>query len=47
MNRHLQTLTPLLMLASSALGQLADQATPVEKINLADGFKAELLYSVP
>lgn len=47
MNRHLQTLTPLLMLAGSALGQLADQATPVEKIKMAEGFKAELLYSVP
>jgi len=47
MNRFFQTLTPFISLAAPALAQLADQATPVEKIKLAKGFKAELLYSVP
>jgi putative heme-binding domain-containing protein len=47
MNRLFQTLTPLLALAIPSFAQLADQATPVEKIKLAKGFKAELLYSVP
>lgn len=36
-----------LLIATSAFAQLADHATPVDKIKIAKGFKAELLYSVP
>ncbi len=32
---------------TSALGQLKDQATPVEALKVAKGFKVELLYTVP
>jgi putative heme-binding domain-containing protein len=38
---------PLLFLATSSFAELADQATPVDKIKVAKGFKVELLYSVP
>ncbi len=38
---------PLLLAASSSQAQLATQATPVDKIKVAKGFKVELLYSVP
>jgi putative heme-binding domain-containing protein len=40
-------LIPLLLIASSSFAQLAGQATPVDKIKVAKGFKVELLYSVP
>ncbi|WP_395738792.1 c-type cytochrome [Prosthecobacter sp.] len=40
-------LIPLLLFTTAALAQLADQATPVDKIKVAKGFKVELLYSVP
>ncbi len=36
-----------LFITTSAMAQLADQATPVSAIKMAKGFKAELLYSVP
>lgn len=36
-----------LLLATSSFAQMADQATPVDKIKIAKGFKVELLYSVP
>ncbi len=36
-----------LLIATSAFAQLADHATPVDKIKIAKGFKVELLYSVP
>lgn len=32
---------------TSALGQLKDQATPVDALKVAKGFKVELLYTVP
>lgn len=32
---------------TSAFGQLKDQATPVEALKVAKGFKVELLYTVP
>lgn len=39
---------PLLLAATTAgHAQLATQATPVDKIKIAKGFKVELLYSVP
>lgn len=40
---------PILLLAATTAGsaQLATQATPVDKIKIAKGFKVELLYSVP
>jgi putative heme-binding domain-containing protein len=40
-------LFPLLLIATSAFAQLADQATPADKVKIAKGFKVELLYSVP
>jgi putative heme-binding domain-containing protein len=40
-------LIPLLLIATSSFAQLAGQATPADKIKVAKGFKAELLYSVP
>lgn len=41
-------LLPLLLAyATGALAQIAGQATPVDKIKVAKGFKVELLYSVP
>lgn len=40
-------LIPLLFVATSTFAQLAGQATPVDKIKVAKGFKVELLYSVP
>ena len=40
-------LIPLLLTATSLFAQLAGQATPVDKIKVAKGFKVELLYSVP
>ncbi len=40
-------LIPLLLIATSSFAQLAGQATPVDKIKVAKGFKVELLYSVP
>lgn len=36
-----------LLIATSAFAQLADQATPADKVKIAKGFKVELLYSVP
>lgn len=41
-------LLPLLLAATTAASaQVATQATPVDKIKIAKGFKVELLYSVP
>lgn len=40
-------LIPLLLAATAAFAQLADQATPADKVKIAKGFKVELLYSVP
>ncbi len=40
-------LLPLLLLATASFAQLADQATPADKVKVAKGFKVELLYSVP
>ncbi|WP_395751954.1 c-type cytochrome [Prosthecobacter sp.] len=40
-------LIPLFLFATSSFAQLADHATPVDKIKVAKGFKVELLYSVP
>jgi len=37
----------ILLFSTSAMAQLADQATPVSAIKMAKGFRAELLYSVP
>jgi putative heme-binding domain-containing protein len=40
-------LIPLLFGATASFAQLADQATPADKVKIAKGFKVELLYSVP
>ncbi|MDI1313069.1 c-type cytochrome [Prosthecobacter sp.] len=40
-------LISLLFIATGALAQLADQATPADKVTISKGFKVELLYSVP
>ncbi|MCB1278872.1 c-type cytochrome [Prosthecobacter sp.] len=40
-------LIPFLLAATASFAQLAGQATPVDKIKVAKGFKVELLYSVP
>lgn len=40
-------LLPLLLCATASFAQLADQATPADKVKIAKGFKVELLYSVP
>lgn len=40
-------LIPLLFVTTSTFAQIAGQATPVDKIKVAKGFKVELLYSVP
>jgi putative heme-binding domain-containing protein len=40
-------LIPLLLAATASFAQIAGQATPVDKIKIAKGFKVELLYSVP
>ncbi|MBL9176780.1 MAG: c-type cytochrome [Verrucomicrobiaceae bacterium] len=40
-------LLPLLLATTAGHAQIATQATPVEKIKVAKGFKVELLYSVP
>ncbi|HRH96242.1 MAG TPA: heme-binding protein, partial [Prosthecobacter sp.] len=40
-------LIPLLLAATASFAQIAGQATPVDKIKVAKGFKVELLYSVP
>jgi putative heme-binding domain-containing protein len=40
-------LIPFLFAATASFAQLATQATPVDKIKVAKGFKVELLYSVP
>ncbi len=40
-------LIPLLFAATASFAQIATQATPVDKIKVAKGFKVELLYSVP
>lgn len=40
-------LIPLLFASTTSFAQLAGQATPVDKIKIAEGFKVELLYSVP
>ncbi|OYW71150.1 MAG: hypothetical protein B7Z37_28540 [Verrucomicrobia bacterium 12-59-8] len=40
-------LIPLLLIATASFAQLADQATPADKVKIAKGFKVELLYSVP
>jgi hypothetical protein len=40
-------LIPLLLATTASLAQIATQATPVDKIKVAKGFKVELLYSVP
>ncbi len=40
-------LIPLLFASTTSIAQLAGQATPVDKIKIAEGFKVELLYSVP
>ncbi|MHB1078236.1 MAG: c-type cytochrome [Prosthecobacter sp.] len=40
-------LIPLLLGATASFAQLADQATPADKVKIAKGFKVELLYSVP
>ena len=36
-----------LLIATSSFAQLADHATPADKVKIAKGFKVELLYSVP
>jgi hypothetical protein len=40
-------LIPLLFATTASFAQIAGQATPVDKIKVAKGFKVELLYSVP
>jgi putative heme-binding domain-containing protein len=40
-------LLPFLLVATASFAQIAGQATPVDKIKVAKGFKVELLYSVP
>ena len=40
-------LIPLLLIATSSFAQLADHATPADKVKIAKGFQVELLYSVP
>lgn len=40
-------LIPLLLASTASFAQIAGQATPVDKIKIAKGFKVELLYSVP
>lgn len=40
-------LIPLLLCATASFAELADQATPADKVKIAKGFKVELLYSVP
>jgi putative heme-binding domain-containing protein len=40
-------LIPLLFASTASFAQIAGQATPVDKIKIAKGFKVELLYSVP
>jgi len=40
-------LIPLLLGATASFADLADQATPADKVKIAKGFKVELLYSVP
>ncbi len=40
-------LFPILLVSTASFAQLAGQATPVDKIKIAKGFKVELLYSVP
>lgn len=40
-------LIPLLLTAATSFAQMADQATPADKVKIAKGFKVELLYSVP
>ena len=40
-------LIPLLFASTAGFAQIAGQATPVDKIKIAEGFKVELLYSVP
>ena len=40
-------LIPLLLIVTSSFAQLADHATPADKVKIAKGFKVELLYSVP
>ncbi|MCX6851720.1 MAG: c-type cytochrome [Verrucomicrobia bacterium] len=40
-------LISLLLIATASFAQLADQATPADKVKIAKGFKVELLYSVP
>ena len=40
-------LIPLLFASTASFAQIAGQATPVDKIKIAEGFKVELLYSVP
>lgn len=46
MKRPASVLTALLF-AGTAFSQIADQATPVSAVKVKEGFKAELLYSVP
>lgn len=44
----MKPIIPLLLLATTAsFAQIANQATPVDKIKVAKGFQVELLYSVP
>ena len=49
--RYLPTMklviTSLLLVATASFAQLADHATPADKVKIAKGFKVELLYSVP
>ncbi len=40
-------LIPFLLASTASFAQIAGQATPVDKIKIAKGFKVELLYSVP
>ena len=40
-------LIPLLFATTASFAQIATQATPVDKIKVAKGFKVELLDSVP
>ena len=40
-------LIPLLLIAGTSFAQMADHATPADKVKVAKGFKVELLYSVP
>jgi putative heme-binding domain-containing protein len=40
-------LIPLLLIACTSFAQMADHATPADKVKVAKGFKVELLYSVP